>query len=67
MTKAKINKAIRYTGLEIMNTRGDGYSYFLDIETGDQVGDSVYACYMNQLSLDEWIKEAEYALSQKGN
>lgn len=62
MTKQRIDAAIKHTGLELTYTRGDGYFYFLDGE-GNQVGDSVYVCYMNQLPLDQWVLEAEHALT----
>ena len=65
MTKQKINKAIQFTGLEIQATRGDGYSYFTSIATGDQVGQSNMVCYLKHLSLEEWVQAAEYA-SRKG-
>tara|TARA_R110000744_G_scaffold305007_1_gene413350 strand:- start:5101 stop:5331 length:231 start_codon:yes stop_codon:yes gene_type:complete len=56
MTVKRINHAIRHTGLEIV--RGDGYQYFLDWE-GDQVGDAVMVCYLNQMSLERWVEQAE--------
>jgi len=64
MTKATINKAIKHLGIEIQNTRGDGYSYFTSLKDGNQVGDSVYVCYLNQLTLEQWIKEATNANNQ---
>jgi len=63
MTSAKINKAIKHLGLEIIHERGSGYSYFLDLVTGDQIGESVQVCYLHQLSLEEWVKEAQGALA----
>lgn len=60
MTKKKINKAIQYLGLEIVGN-GDGYFYFCDLKKGHQVGDSVLVCYLNQLTLSQWIQEAERA------
>lgn len=65
MTKKIINKAIQHLGLEIVNTRGDGYSYFLDIQTGYQVGSSVYICYLNQATLQEWVSYAEAARNEE--
>jgi hypothetical protein len=61
MTKNLINKAIKYLGLEIVGKRGDGYFYFCDLQKGHQVGESVLVCYLNQLTLAQWIKEAEHA------
>jgi hypothetical protein len=58
MTTKQINKAIRHTGLEIVYTKGDGVFYFLDSE-GYQVGETVYVCYLNQLTLDQWVRQAE--------
>ena len=61
MTKRKINRAIKHTNLEIIGNRGDGYFYFLDLDTGYQVGDSVMVCYLYSLMLKEWVAEAEFA------
>ena len=53
-----VNKAIKKFGLELAYTRGDGYFYFLDLSTGNQVGESVYVNYLNRLTLEEWVNEA---------
>lgn len=58
MTTAKINRAIKHLNLEIIHERGSGYSYFLDLTTGDQVGESVAVCYLHHLPLDRWVAEA---------
>lgn len=63
MTTSRINKAIKHLGLEIIHERGSGYSYFLDLATRDQIGESVQVCYLHQLSLEEWVKEAQEALA----
>jgi len=63
MTKRTINRAIRHLGIEIQNNR-DGYSYFTSIlpaNYGEQVGMSVYVCYLNSYSLKRWVGEAIYA------
>ena len=62
MTKKRINARIKDTGLTVVGTRGDGYFYFIDA-IGNQVGLSVYVCYLNRLSLDEWAYEAQQALA----
>ena len=62
MTTAKINRAIKDLGLEIIHERGSGYGYFLDLVTRDQIGESVQVCYLNQLSLEQWVEEAVGAL-----
>ena len=59
MTTTRINQAIRHLGIEIV--RGQGYQYFCDLETGVPVGESVLVCYLNQCTLQEWVKEAEDA------
>jgi len=64
MTTSKINRSIKHLGLKIIHERGSGYSYFLDLETEDQVGESVPVCYLNQLSLQRWIESAELALEE---
>ena len=61
MTTSQINRAIRHLNLEIIHERGSGYSYFLDIATGAQIGDSVQVCYLSSLSLEQWVQEAEAA------
>ena len=60
MTKAKINKAIKHTGLELVGARGAGCFHFLDGD-GNAVGESVMVCYLNQLTLGQWMIEAESA------
>ena len=32
-----------------------------DAVTDDQVGESVYVCYLNQYTIEQWIEDAEYA------
>jgi hypothetical protein len=63
-TKAEINRLIRQFRLEIVGTRGDGYFYFLDLDTGDQIGDSIFVCYLSNMTLAQWISDAEYARKQ---
>lgn len=65
MTKAKINRAIRHTGLTIVGTRGDLYFYFLNAN-GDQIGESVWVAYLKDLSITQWVEEAEAALREHG-
>lgn len=57
LTVSTINRAIKHLDLEII--RGNGYSYFLDLKTGDQVGESVPVCYLSHLPLERWIEEAQ--------
>jgi len=60
LTKARINKAIARTGLQVWGN-GDGYFYFLDLATQEQIGSSVYVCRLNHQSLECWVRDAEAA------
>lgn len=59
--KRTINRAIRHFGIEVQNKRGDGYSYFTSLSTGDQIGDSEPVCYLSQLCVAEWVAWAKKA------
>ena len=67
MTKAKINRAIRHLGLEIQGNQYDGYHYFTRLDNGNQQGQSVMVCYLSQATLEQWIRYAEYALTEGQN
>ncbi len=67
MTTKQINRAIKHLNLEVIHNRGSGYSYFLDLTTGDQVGDSVYVCHLNQQTLDKWVHDAQWARNIAGS
>lgn len=54
-----VNKAIKHLGLKAV--KGRGYVYFLSLETGDQVGESVMVYAFNRMSVEQWVKEAEHA------
>ena len=64
VTQRAINSALRRAGLdvEIQNNR-DGYSYFTHPEKG-QVGESVWVCYLNQMSVAGWVEKARHAIAQ---
>ena len=62
MKTKDINKAIKHLGIQI--NRGSGYQYFTSLETGEQVGDSVYVCYLNHLSVEEWVGRANVAVRE---
>jgi hypothetical protein len=65
MTKQKINKAIQHLRMQIVGRRGAGYFYFVGTEPGEgQIGESVMVCYLHQQSLERWVQDAEYALSE---
>jgi len=59
MTIKRINKAIKKFNLEII--KGEGYYYFLDLETRNQIGLSVYVNYLKDLPIKEWIGQARDA------
>jgi len=65
MTSRAINRAIKHTGLII--NRGEGYQYFTDATTGEQVGESVMVCYLNHYTIEQWVEEAEYAVENDQN
>lgn len=64
MNKRRINRAIKHLGLEIQGNQWDGYYYFLDLKTQDQIGDSVMVCYLNQQTLERWVADATAAREQ---
>lgn len=63
MTTSRINQAIKHLGLKIVHTRGSGCSYFLDAH-GNQVGESIMVCCLNQQTLDQWVETAKYTRKQ---
>ena len=63
--RAAINRAIKHTGLQVFACpRNGGYSYFKDKE-GNQVGESVYVYRQNQLTIAQWVTEAEMTAKEK--
>jgi len=55
-----INKAIRHTNLRVISVRGAGCFFFVDAETDVAIDNStVWICYLNQFSIEQWIEEAE--------
>lgn len=61
LTAARINSTIKKHNLEVAYTKGDGYFYFLDLTTKDQVGESVYVAKMHHLTIQQWREAAEAA------
>ena len=60
---AQINRKLKPLDIEIVNNR-DGYSYFVHLINGDQVGESVSICYINQCSVQEWVAYGKQALAE---
>lgn len=61
LTTARINSTIKKHNLEVAYTKGDGYFYFLDIKTKQQVGESVMVAKMHHLTIQQWREAAEAA------
>jgi len=61
LTKARIDQTIKKHNLEVVYTKGDGYFYFLDLTTKDQVGESVLVAKMHHLTIQQWREAAEAA------
>ena len=61
LTTARINSTIKKHGLEVVYTKGDNYFYFLDLTTGDQVGDSIMVARLHHLTIQQWRDAAAAA------
>jgi hypothetical protein len=59
MTKAtstkQITKAIRNAGFAVDCVKGNGYVYFIADDMYVEI-DSVYVCYLNQLSVEHYVE-----------
>jgi len=68
ITLKKLNKEIKAVSPYLSLAKGDGYYYFYsdDKELGLFLSGlpttGVYVYKLNQLTLDEWVKEASYLL-----
>lgn len=65
ISKKAIDKAIRHLNMEIM--AGKGYRYFLDLTTGNQIGQAIMVCWYNQLTIKGWVNTAKFAKWQGSN
>ncbi len=61
LTKARIDSTIKKHGLEVVYTKGQNYFYFLDLKTGDQVGDSIMVARLHHLTIQQWRDAAAAA------
>jgi len=61
LTSQRVNSTIKKHGLQIQYTKGDGYFYFTDAKTGDQVGDSIMVARLHHLTIQQWREAAEAA------
>lgn len=61
LNTARINSTIKKHNLEVAYTKGQGYFYFLDLTTKDQVGESVMVAKMHHLTIQQWRDAAAAA------
>lgn len=51
----RVNSTIKKYGVELIHNKNpDSYFYFLDLKTGDQVGESVMVAKLYHLSIQKW-------------
>ncbi len=63
---AQVDRAIRHLGVELI--RGRGYFYFVSLDPAvGQVGESIMVCYLNQLTLAQWVACAKNATMENPN
>jgi hypothetical protein len=65
LTLDKVNKELKKQGYDTTLVKGEGYFYFVGKEAWNFSCQSVYVFRLNELTLEEWIKEYEKKL--KGN
>lgn len=56
---AEVNKALKARGVAEKLTRGNGYYYFRDGNTGYWPATSVYVYRADDLSVHEWVAERD--------
>lgn len=61
LNSARVNSTIKKFGVKLAYTKGDGYFTFLDLETGNQVGENVMVAKMHHLTIQQWRDEAARA------
>ena len=64
LNAARINSTIKKYGLKLAYTKNDGYFYFLDLETGTQVGENVMIARMHHFTIQQWREAAQAARGQ---
>lgn len=60
LSRKRIDNAIAHLDLRVEGGR-DGYFYFIDTVTDDQIGSNVMVCRLGHLTLEEWIAYAANA------
>ena len=61
ITAARINAAIAKAGIPLEIVRGEGYQYFIYDDGKYFETVSVYVCYLNTFSVEEWVNQAGQA------
>jgi hypothetical protein len=62
MTLARIQKAISKAGIPLELVRGSGYQYFIFDDANHFETKSVCVCYLNQLTVEQWVEAARSAM-----
>lgn len=62
LNTARINSTIKKHNLQLV--KGEGYFYFLDLKTGDQVGESVMVAKLHHFSIQQWRDAAAAARAE---
>jgi hypothetical protein len=64
LTLDKVNKELKKQGYDTKLVKGEGYFYFVGKEAWDFKCQSVYVFRLNDLSLEQWVKEYEERLKE---
>lgn len=57
----KVNEALRKAGFQDLRIeKGNGYFYFYGRDTDKWFETGVYVFRLNQMTIEEWVKEALY-------
>ena len=67
LTTARINSTIKKHNLEVVYKKGDGYFYFLDLTTKEQVGENVMIARMHHFTIQQWREAAELAAASRAS
>ena len=66
ITTARINSTIKKHNLRVVYTKGSGYFTFVDLTTGDQVGENVMIARMHHYTIQQWREAAAQAAATRG-
>jgi hypothetical protein len=65
LTLSQVNREIRRRGIDAELHKGDGYYYFTGADVGHAFETSVMVYRLNDLSLEQWMKELEYLMQPR--